>query len=405
MVMEIGAIVSGVGSFASVFWIFWVLESWRHRAGTLWLEEQTADPPANGRGWPSLALVLAARNEAGGVERAVRSMLAQDYPGLTLIAVDDRSTDDTGPILDRLAAEDERLRIVPIRALPAGWLGKSHALQLAAESSAAEWFLFTDADVILAPKVLRRAVGLAVREGIDHLFAAPDTINESEPERIFMSMFALMFAIHAPPWRVLDPSRRAAAGIGAFNLVRADAFRAVGGYRHISLSIDDDMRLGQALKFAGYRSRVVMGRNAVAVRWQVGLWGMVRGLEKNFFAGLDFRLAAVALGVPAILILGLGPHLGVFFGPWWSRATCAAGIGAIAISLARERRQGGIAWYHALFLPLGAAACALALIRSTWITLRQGGVRWRDHLYPLNELKEHVRRRNAWAREVWRSTR
>jgi cellulose synthase/poly-beta-1,6-N-acetylglucosamine synthase-like glycosyltransferase len=218
-------------------------------------------------------------------------------------------------------------------------------------------------------------------------------------------MFSLLYNLHSPPWKVSDARSKASAGVGAFTLVRAEAFRAVDGFRHLALSVDDDMRLAQVLKYAGYRSRIVSGRGAYTVRWQVGLWGMIRGLEKNFFAGVDFRLAAAVLGVPAILVVGLGPHLGLFFGPWWTRTICAAGLGSIALLLARERGQGGIAWYHALLLPIGATACAVALARSTWLTLRRRGVRWRDHFYPIDELKAHIRQRNAWTREVWRSTR
>jgi hypothetical protein len=399
----IGSIVVGSGVLASVFWISRWIQWIYHRESLVWLAEEPVNPPEGG--WPSLAVVFAARNEAGMVERAARSMLAQDYPDFRLIAVDDRSTDATGAILDALAAEDARLQVVHVHDLPPGWLGKNHALHAAAADLSVEWILFTDADVIFAPETLRRGVALAVRERLDQLAAAPDVVTESEWERIFLATFSLIFAVHAPPWKVSDPRKKAAVGVGAFNLVRAEAFRAVGGLQHLALSVDDDMRLGQVLKFAGYRTRLAMGHRALAVRWHVGLGGMVRGLEKNFFAGIDFRLITVLLAVPAMFAVGMGPHLGLFFGPWWTRALCAAGLGSIAAILAQERGQSGIAWYHAFFLPIGTTACVLALVRSTWLTLRRRGVRWRDHFYPLHELRAHVRRRNAWTREVWLSTR
>ena len=99
------------------------------------------------------------------------------------------------------------------------------------------------------------------------------------------------------------------------------------------------------------------------------------------------------------------PHVGVFVGPWWTRLVCGSGIAATAVILGLGRGQNGVHWYHALGLPVGALAFALAMLRSVYFTLRQGGVRWRDHHYPLSELKAHVRQRNAWARELWRSTR
>jgi hypothetical protein len=218
-------------------------------------------------------------------------------------------------------------------------------------------------------------------------------------------MFNLVFLLHSPLRGVIDPRRKAYLGIGAFNLVCAEAFRAIGGLRNLALTIDDDIRLGQALKWAGYRTRVLIGLDAVMVRWHVGAIAMIRGLEKNFFAGLDFRVERVVFGVGVVLAVGMGPHAGLLVGPWWTRAICALGIGAIAGILQLIGRTGGIGWPYALFLPLGAGMCAYAMLRSTWITLRRGGVRWRDHCYRLGELKAHVRRRNAWARELWRSTR
>jgi hypothetical protein len=402
--MMIDGMASGLGVLASSFWLWQLVEWIRHRGWAVRLVDQPSDPP--GSGWPSLAVIFAARNEAEMVGRAASSMLAQDYPGLVVIAVDDRSTDATGAILDALAAEDARLRVVHVRELPAGWLGKNHALHAAAETSLADWFLFTDADVVFVdPAALRRAVALAERDGLDHIAVAPDVPTERAGERIFLAMFGLVFAVYAPAWKVADPDSPVHIGIGAFNLVRGDPFRAIGGLRHVALSVDDDMRLGQALKCAGYRARLVLGDQAVSVRWHAGLGALIRGLEKNFFAGVDFRLGTVAYGVVAILTMGLAPYIGLFEGPWWSRAVCGVGIGAIAGLLVATGRRSGITWYHALTLPISAVTFSWALVRSTWITLRRRGVRWRDHHYPLEELRAHVRRRNAWTREVWRSTR
>jgi hypothetical protein len=190
-------------------------------------------------------------------------------------------------------------------------------------------------------------------------------------------------------------------------MVRSSAFRAIGGYSHLVLSVDDDMRLGQALKFAGYSTRVLLGHGALSVRWQVGLVGMIRGLEKNFFAGLNFSLLKSAAGALGLLWLGATPHLGLFFGPWWARIVCALGVAALAliIGFVRPGWQNGVAWYYALALPVSALLCVVALVRSVWLTLLRRGICWRDHHYPLDALREHVKRRNAWTREVWKSTR
>jgi glycosyltransferase involved in cell wall biosynthesis len=388
---------------ASLLWIVQLIDLFLIRKRVVRLADLTVDPPRDG--WPRLAVIFSARDEAAAVEKATRSMLAQDYPEFELIAVDDRSTDATGALLDALAAEDSRLRVVHIRELPPGWLGKNHALQAASDATTAPWMLFTDADVMLAPGTLRKALRFALGQGADLVTASPEVPTESFGERVFLSMFLLMFFLHAPIRKVENPDRRAFLGVGAFNLMRAEAFRAVGGFRRIALSVDDDMRLGQALKWAGYRVRVVSGESAVSVRWHVGALGMIRGLEKNFFAGINFHVALAFFGAFVILWVGAGPHVGLLVGPWWARLLCALGIGALGAILHVVGRPDKIRWYHALFLPLGALFCVVALVRSVFLTLVRRGVRWRGHLYSLAELRDHVRRRESWTRELWKSTR
>jgi hypothetical protein len=397
------SLASALGVIGSIPWIGLLIHWIRYRRKAVSLAELPGDPPP--AGWPTLAVAFAARDEAAMVAAASRSMLGLDYPSLEVIAVDDRSVDGTGAILDAIAREDARLRVIHVRALSPGWLGKTNALQAASDSTRADWILFTDADVVFEPTALRRAVAFAEAEGLDHITVGPEIPTESIGERLFLAMFGLLFAMHAPIGRLDDRRSKAHAGIGAFNLVKSETFRAIGGFRHLALSVDDDMRLAQALKFAGYRMRFLLGRGSVSVRWQVGLGGMIRGLEKNFFAGLDYRPGKSLLVAAAILVAGVMPYVGLFVGPVWARVACGIGVGAVAATIGAASWQRRIGWYYAALIPLAAVALLVALVRSVALTLRQGGVRWRGHLYPLKELKAHVWARDAWAREVWRSTR
>jgi glycosyltransferase involved in cell wall biosynthesis len=396
-------IASSLGVLGSIPWLGHLIHLVRNRDRVVFLAELPAEAPAGG--WPTLAVVFAALDEEEKVGAATRSMLALDYPGLQLIAVDDRSTDTTGAILDEIARGDSRLRVVHVRDLAPGWLGKTHALQAASEATDARWILFTDADVVFEPSSLRKAVAFAESERLDHVTVGPEIPTESPGERMFLMMFGLLIAMNAPLGRLENPRSRAHAGIGAFNLVRAEAFRAIGGFRHLALSVDDDMRLAQALKFAGYRMRLLLGRGSVSVRWQVGLGGMIRGLEKNFFAVMGFRLDKAFGGGVAILILGVMPYVGLFVGPWWARLACGVGVASITATVGASARHSRIGWSYAALIPIAATLMLVSLIRSVALTLHQGGVNWRGHLYPLDELKAHVRSRDAWMREVWRSTR
>ncbi len=349
-----------------------MIRAGRHRDKIVRLIEQSDDPPEGG--WPELAVIVAARNEEAEIEAAVRSLLAQDYPSLRVIAVDDRSTDDTGAILDRIAAEDLRLQVVHVRELPPGWLGKTHALHEAAMATDAPWLLFTDADVVFAPGALRRAVAYAVTQRLDHVSVAPDVPTEQVGERLFLAMFQTLFALSNPFWNVENPDSHAHAGIGAFNLVRATSFRAIGGFGRLALSVDDDMKLAESLKAAGGRARVLLGGKVISVRWQVGLGGMIRGLEKNFFAVTGYRVWAALVATVLMFWVGAAPHAGLFVGPWWARVICGLGVLTIAVFVGLTGVQSRVGWYYALTMPISALVCAFAMGRSMWLTLWRRGV-------------------------------
>ena len=158
----------------ALFWMSALYLGWREISRIPSLRDQpstlSGDTPG---GWPSLRIVCAARDEETDIEAAVRSWLASDYPALKVVAVDDRSTDRTGEILDRLSAQEDRLKVLHVGFLPPGWLGKNHALFLGARDSPEEWLLFTDGDVRFHPLALKKAVGFAQAQGLDHLAGGP----------------------------------------------------------------------------------------------------------------------------------------------------------------------------------------------------------------------------------------
>ena len=150
---------------------------------------------------------------------------------------------------------------------------------------------------------------------------------------------------------------------------------------------------------------MILGPRAVSVRWQVGLGGMIRGLEKNFFAGARFQLRRALAYQAAILVVGIAPFVGLFVGPIWCRLVCGLGVATMALMLELMGKQSGIRWFHALLMPVSSLVNMYALFQSTWQTLRRGGVSWRGHLYPLQELRAHVKMREEWMKQLWLSTR
>ncbi|HSN69548.1 MAG TPA: glycosyltransferase, partial [Thermoanaerobaculia bacterium] len=248
------------------------------------------DLPDGGDSWPMVSVVVAGRDEELSVEDAMRSLLALDYPHLEVVAVDDRSADGTGEILRRIASEDPRLRPVTIRELPAGWLGKNHALHAGAAAARGELLLFTDADVIFEPSALRRAVRYMRERQLELLTASPELVIRSVRVGIFIATFALFFSMFSKPWRARLRSPRFHVGVGAFNLVRASFYRAQGGHEPIRMRPDDDMKLAKLLQKGGGREELVFGLGMIRVAWYSSVREAVRGLEKNAFSGVEYSL-------------------------------------------------------------------------------------------------------------------
>lgn len=344
-------------------------------------------PPLDPAGAPAVTVVIPARDEARGIEAALRSVLAQDYPGLEILVVDDRSTDGTGAILDRMAVEDPRLRVVHITGLPPGWLGKNNALQHGAGQARGEILLFADADVVMHPTTVRRAVAYLLERGLDHLTLTPRIRMSSLLLELFIGTFSIQFALYLRPWRAKDPKSDRFVGIGAFNMVRAAVYRAAGMHGPIAMRPDDDIRLGQLLKKKGFRQDILFGSPLVEVEWYSSLGELVRGLEKNAFAGVDYRVSMVVLATLANLVLSIWPFLGIFLTEGPARWLNLAVMGVFVLLCWSNAPLAHVPRWHGLTYPAGVLLFLYILWRATLITLRQGGIRWRGTLYPLAELK------------------
>ena len=336
--------------------------------------------------WPRVSVVFAARNEGHTVGASVPTMLQLDYPDFEIIAVDDRSEDDTGAVLVKIAATDPRLRVDHIRELPTGWLGKTHALHHGAAQATGEWILFTDADIHFRPDVLQRAVAYARGQSLDHLAAVPRLHEHGHLLGICVSAFSLLFALFVRPWRVPNPASRAHGGIGAFNLVRTAMYRKLGGHEPLRLRPDDDLKLGKLMKSGGF-SEIVLGAGALSVSWYASVGEFIRGLEKNAFAGVDYR---VSLILGALLVHGVGVFwpllaLAAVTGPAWWLWLASVGV-MLGVAVDNHRFDGG-RWWHGLFLPLGIAVMDYVLVRSMVLTFWRGGIIWRGTHYPLADLK------------------
>lgn len=342
--------------------------------------------------WPTLNVIFAARNEQTKIEAALRSLLQVEYPALRITAINDRSEDDTGQILQRLAKTDDRLTVVEIDDLPAGWLGKNHALHVGAEASDSDWLLFTDADVHFSPDVLQDTVRYSVARRVDHLCVLPSLSGGGFLERTLTAVFGMVFVLGCPPLLIASRWKLFYTGAGAFNLVRRAAYAASGGHAALRFDVLDDVKLGKSLKQAGFRADLLFAGEEVSVRWQDSAMGVIRGLEKNGFAAVEYsyrRLLAVTLIGLSITVL---PVLAAVLAPWPVSAGYAATLVIWHVAFAVLSFQMGLGLLGVPLLLPGMLVLLYTGWRSAAAVRRNNGVLWRGTHYPLSELRKNLYR-------------
>jgi glycosyltransferase involved in cell wall biosynthesis len=368
----------------ALFWLTYGLKTAYGSAQLPWLK---SFEPSQDSACPRISLIFAALNEEDKLPAALATLIAIDYPNLEIIAVDDRSSDATSRILDEFAARHPRLKVVHIKDLPVGWLGKTHALQRAYESSTGEWLLFTDADVRFKPDTLRRCATLVHSLKLDHLTLFCDAEMVGFWEKILISFFGMSFNLATQAHQVSNPNSRAYVGVGAFQMVKRTAYEACGTHRRLALEVIDDVKLGKMIKLGGFHSGVAVAQDAVSVRWHAGIGNLIRGVEKNFFAAAQFQLSTVILQVFGLAAFNVAPLFGVIFGHGWTRILAAVGFVTSILFLMAVDKVMRISPLYALTLPLAAIVFIYMLVRSTAVTLKQGGIYWRGTFYPLDQLR------------------
>jgi glycosyltransferase involved in cell wall biosynthesis len=337
---------------------------------------------------PALSVIVPAKDEEGGLETALASLLAQEYPGLEIVPVDDRSTDGTRAVMERLAGTRADVSPVHIEELPNGWLGKNHAVHVGASRASGEWLLLTDADVRFRPNALRLAVAHAERADLDHLALIPRLDLPGYWLRSFVAFFFVSFLIFRGYYRANVRSSKIGVGIGAFNLVRRTAFDKAGGYAARPLHPTDDLSLGGSIKGLGLRQELRLGQRLVSVPWYGSLGEMVRGVEKNVFPVLDYSVLQVVAYSFGTLVFAVWPFAGIFLEGGVTRTLLLVALIAQLLTFVLSNRfLGWRVLLLAVAYPVCAAFFAAVLVRSSVLALLRGGIYWRGTFYPLSMLR------------------
>jgi glycosyltransferase involved in cell wall biosynthesis len=344
---------------------------------------------------PSIAVIVPACNEEKNIGACLNSLLEQDYTDLRIIAVNDRSSDSTGAIMDVLAANHpDKLTVLHITELPTSWLGKTHAMAYAARHAISlhhpAYLFFTDADILFRPETLRLALAHTVSTQADHFVLLPTATVKSAGEGMILSYLQVMGLWAVRLWRVSDPKAlRDAVGVGAFNLLRTSVYQKLGGFEALRMEIVEDVALGTRIKREGFRQRIASGPGLVDVHWASGVSGILNGMTKNFFAIFRYNPALVFLSCLWLTLFCIAPV--AFLALRQTRTPAMLTLASIAFLYFLSSRKSRVSPWYAVFFPLSATLIVYTIVRSMITTLRNGGVTWRGTFYPLSELRKKQR--------------
>ncbi len=380
------ALILAWGGLSSMIWIIMQAKAVSLFRSITW----SVDLPAAERtGLPALSVVVPACNEADHLEEALQSLLAQDYPDLEIILVNDRSTDRTPEVMERLALSDHRIQVLDIKDLPPDWLGKVHALHRGLAEARGELVLFTDADVHFAAGFLCKTVAHLLEKGLDHLTIGPEARTTGFWQEAANNYFGGLFCLGLNVADLDRPGSEAYVGIGAFNLVRRDAMERTPGFSWLRMEVLDDVGLGLMLKRAGARSGFLVGYKELWLSWYPSMREMARGLEKNMFGAICrySYTKLVLLTVLSVLIL-FGPPVGLLQ-PFalWPRLLASGALAASAVSAWHYQGRTGGRWWPLFLSPVAGLLLLGIVIRSGWKCFRRGGIEWRGTFYPVDKLK------------------
>jgi len=334
---------------------------------------------------PSVAIIIPVRDEEEDLEQALQSVCNLNYNNYGIVVVNDRSTDRTGEILNNFKTRYPGLSVVTIATLPDGWLGKNNALYEGYKQSDEEWILFTDADIKFHPDMLARVMSYAVNQQLDNLCVLPEVESRSNLFNSVLATFTIMLMIHLRPWDARNPKSKAYIGIGAFNMVRRDAYEKSGTHERIKLRSDDDLRLGQQIKQAGFRQDVLTGVGYVQLEWYKNLRQFSNGLLKNALAPSDYNIAKV-IGSIVFMLMSVALPMPVMFIFGSTAIRIMAGV-MLLFHIIYMTAVPPNKWWYALMIPFAGFFIAFSFLRALIKTVKQGGIYWRDSFYSLEMLR------------------
>ncbi|MFJ8163900.1 glycosyltransferase [Streptomyces sp. NPDC096136] len=382
-----GLLIAAYASFAAWLWLTLA-------QGMFWRTDTRLPPRTAPARWPSVAVVVPARDEAEVLPRSLPSLLAQDYPGEAgIVLVDDGSTDGTAALARRLAAEQPGLPLTVLTPPdpPPGWTGKlwalRHGIAHATRSApdAPEYLLLTDADIAHEPDSLRELVAAATTAGLDLVSQMARLRVVSVWERLVVPAFVYFFAQLYPFRRINRPASRTAAAAGGCVLLRTEAAVRAGIPDSIRQAVIDDVALARAVRRSGGRIWLGLAERVDSVRPYPALADLWRMVSRSAYAQLRHQPLLLAGTVAGLVLVYLVPPAALLAGLAADRPAVAVAGGAAWLLMAgtylpmlRYYRQPAVL---APLLPFTALLYLLMTVDSAVQHYRGRGAAWKGRTY------------------------
>ncbi|MDY7010321.1 MAG: glycosyltransferase family 2 protein [Planctomycetota bacterium] len=343
---------------------------------------------------PLISVVVAAKDEQDNIEQCIRTMLEQDYPNFEMIVANDRSDDATAEIVERIAAEDSRLRLINIEHLPDGWCGKNNAMQNAIAAANGDWICMIDADCRQTSKrTLSVTIAYAGQTGADLLSILPNLEMQTFWENVAQPVCSGIMMIWFNPDKVNDPDKPHAYANGAFMLMKRSAYEQIGTHQAVRDKVNEDMHMASLIKSAGLNLRVVRNNGLSLVRMYTSLGETLRGWSRIFY-GTFGTLKRLGISLTVLAVMGLLPYAALIIGLAAVSAGSEPARLFLTLSLlgaAAAAMQISVIWRFcpmvgaksklALTYPLGCVVGIIALV-SAMTKLRRGSqITWRNTAY------------------------
>ncbi len=335
---------------------------------------------------PLISVLIPARDEGANIETCLKSLQEQDYPNFEILVLDDHSSDNTAAIVERMAAEDKRIRLFRSEPLPEGWAGKPFACYQLARKAKGSWLLFVDADTVHAPHMLRSVLSIAIESKSGLLSGFPRQLANSLPQKIAIPVLYFVIMSWLPIWW-LHRSRkpRPSLAIGQFLLFPREDYWKIGGHQAVKSRIIEDVWLGVEINRSGSRHIAIDLSPVVSCNMYHDVGAMWEGFIKWMYS-----VAALSrLGLAMLLVAGYAFYLAPFYWLWRELFVAPTGWGAIIIF--QVVMVFGIRWLadsrfkepvvSAFLHPLGFTFLILAVIYAGSRQVFGVGVRWKNRLY------------------------